>query len=75
VRLAVLIALALVCALPAAGAAPRVPQFEHVIVLVFENKESGSVIGRADAPTFNAYARSYARLTRFYGVTHPSLPN
>src|SRR4029450_4294728 len=24
---------------------------------------------------FNAFARRYANLTRYYGVTHPSLPN
>jgi phospholipase C len=33
------------------------------------------VLGNRAAPTFNAYARRYARLTRYYGVTHPSLPN
>jgi phosphatidylinositol-3-phosphatase len=54
---------------------PRLPDFDHVIVIVFENKEWGSVMGNAEAPTFNAYARRYARLTRVYGVTHPSLPN
>jgi hypothetical protein len=54
---------------------PRVPAFAHVIVLVFENKEAGSVIGSRSAPTFNAYARQYATMTRYYGVSHPSLPN
>jgi len=44
-------------------------------VVVFENKESGRVLGSSDAPTFTAYARRYANLTRYYGVTHPSLPN
>ena len=52
-----------------------IPAFDHVFVLVFENKESGSVLGSRAAPTFNAYARRYASLTRYYGVTHPSLPN
>jgi hypothetical protein len=33
------------------------------------------VVGSRAAPTFNAYGRRYARLTRYYGVTHPSLPN
>ncbi len=51
------------------------PKFEHVIVIVFENKESGSVLGSRDAPTFNSYARRYAKLTRYFGITHPSLPN
>ena len=74
-RIAALAALALVLATPAAQAAPRVPSFSHVIVFVFENKESGSVLGSRAAPTFNAYARRYARLLRYYAVTHPSLPN
>jgi hypothetical protein len=55
--------------------AARVPAFEHVVVIVFENKESASVLGNPAAPTFNAYARRYASLTQYYGVTHPSLPN
>ncbi len=58
-----------------ATAAAPVPAFDHVVVIVFENKESPSVLGNRAAPTFNAYARRYARLTRYYGVTHPSLPN
>jgi phosphatidylinositol-3-phosphatase len=54
---------------------PPVPAFSHVVVVVFENKDEGSVIGRPEAPTFNAMARRYATLTRYYGVAHPSLPN
>jgi hypothetical protein len=65
------------CALLAgrATAAAPVPAFQHVVVIVFENKESPSVLGNRAAPTFNAYARRYAKLTRYYGITHPSLPN
>jgi hypothetical protein len=69
---------ALFCALlagSAATAAAPVPAFDHVVVIIFENKESPSVLGNRAAPTFNAYARRYAKLTRYYGVTHPSLPN
>jgi phosphatidylinositol-3-phosphatase len=58
-----------------ATAAAPVPSFDHVVVIVFENKESNRVLGNRAAPTFNAYGRRYARLTRYYGVTHPSLPN
>ena len=70
--------LALLSALAIVGAAPArtaVPGFDHVVLIVFENKEVGSVVGSRNAPTFNAMARRYARLTRYYGVTHPSLPN
>jgi hypothetical protein len=70
--LALLLAL-LAC--PAATAVTPLPAFEHVVVIVFENKESTSVLGNPAAPTFNSYARRYASLTRYYGVTHPSLPN
>jgi phosphatidylinositol-3-phosphatase len=55
--------------------AASIPAFEHVVVIVFENKESSSVLGNRAAPTFNSYARRYANITRYYGVTHPSLPN
>ena len=68
----------LVCALFAGRAASAVrppPAFQHVVVIVFENKESASVLGNRAAPTFNAYAHRYAKLTRYYGITHPSLPN
>jgi hypothetical protein len=58
-----------------ATAAAPVPSFDHVVVIVFENKESTSVLGNRAAPTFNSYGRRYAKLTRYYGVTHPSLPN
>src|SRR5712691_4168284 len=65
----------LVLAGVSAAAAPPVPRFEHVVVIVFENKEASSVLGSSDAPTFNRMAQRYATLTRYYGVTHPSLPN
>lgn len=60
---------------PAASATAPVPRLDHIVVVVFENKEAGSVLGNKAAPTFNAYARRYANLARYYGVTHPSLPN
>jgi phosphatidylinositol-3-phosphatase len=72
---ACLVVLCAVLACPAAGAVTPIPAFDHVVVLVFENKESTSVLGNRAAPTFNAYARQYANLTRYYAVTHPSLPN
>ena len=71
------ICLLVLCALLAgrATAAAPVPAFAHVVVIVFENKESTRVLGSRAAPTFNSYGRRYAKMTRYYGVTHPSLPN
>ncbi|MDX6513096.1 MAG: phosphatidylinositol-3-phosphatase [Gaiellaceae bacterium] len=72
-------ALALVVAVSSsasAAAAPRpVPNFRHVIVFVFENKESPDVIGSGAAPTFDALGKRYASITNYDGVAHPSLPN
>ena len=59
----------------AASSAKAAPSFRHVIVVFFENKEYGSIIGDSSAPRFNRLARRYASMTRFYGDTHPSLPN
>jgi phosphatidylinositol-3-phosphatase len=73
-KAALLLALASLLGVRAATAAPP-PAFAHVVIVVFENKEATSVLGRRAAPTFNAYSRRYATLTRYYGVTHPSLPN
>jgi phosphatidylinositol-3-phosphatase len=73
--LLVLAALAAV-ALPGAQAALRpVPSFDHVIVIVLENKVRGSVLGNRSAPTFNSLASRHAVLAGYRGVTHPSLPN
>ena len=52
-----------------------VPDFDHIVVVTFENKDFNKVIGNLLMPTYNGYARKYALLTRFYAITHPSLPN
>lgn len=44
-------------------------------MIVFENKEFGTVIGNSDMPNFNKLANDYTLLTQFYAVRHPSLPN
>ncbi len=54
---------------------PVVPNFEHIIIVVFENKEFGTVMGSAKMPYFNKLAQSYTLLNQYYAVTHPSLPN
>jgi len=53
----------------------RIPDFTHVVLVVFENHEATEIAGSSSAPTFNALARSYASLTNYDAVAHPSLPN
>jgi acid phosphatase len=57
------------------SAAPAVPRFAHVVVLIEENHASGEIIGSASAPYLNSLAHSGALLTQSFAVTHPSEPN
>jgi phosphatidylinositol-3-phosphatase len=54
---------------------PIVPNFDHIVIIMFENKEFGSVIGNSLMPNYNKLASEYTLLTQYYAVRHPSLPN
>lgn len=54
---------------------PPIPDFDHIVILIFENKEYGTVIGNPQMPNFNRLANDYTLLTDFFAITHPSLPN
>src|SRR5215208_3009396 len=71
-RLAVVLTGAL--AVGAGGAARDLPAPAHVVVIVFENKDASQIDARS-APAMTALARRYARLTSYFAITHPSLPN
>ena len=60
---------------PTATPKPLVPHFERIVIIIFENKEFGTVIGNPKMPNFNKLASEYTLLTQFYAVMHPSLPN
>jgi hypothetical protein len=53
----------------------RVPAFSHIFLVTLENKEIGRVQGSDQAPYLNQLAATYGLASRYYGVTHPSLPN
>jgi hypothetical protein len=59
----------------AASGSGKIPAFSHVIFILFENKEYGSIIGNSALPNFNGLAKQYTLLTQSYAVRHPSLPN
>jgi phosphatidylinositol-3-phosphatase len=61
--------------LPRSPAALPVSTRSRVVVIVMENAEFSDVIGGSQAPFVNALARRSAVATRYYGVSHPSLPN
>jgi phosphatidylinositol-3-phosphatase len=47
----------------------------HVIIVLMENEEYGSVIGSSSDPYENGLAAKYALAADYFGVAHPSLPN
>jgi phosphatidylinositol-3-phosphatase len=60
-----------------AGGAARdlpAPAPAHVVVIVFENKDASEINARS-APAMTALGLRYARLTNYFAITHPSLPN
>ncbi len=62
---------------PAAPAsASSVPRFDHVVIVVMENKNEDAIIGRPDeAPYLNKLASAGAVFSNSYAVAHPSQPN
>jgi phosphatidylinositol-3-phosphatase len=59
----------------ASGTSASLPSFSHVFVIVMENEESTSILGNSSAPYINTLANSYGLATKYFAVSHPSLPN
>jgi len=60
----------------AASAAGTVPRFDHVVIVVMENKNYDAIIGRPnEAPYINKLAASGAVFSNSFAVSHPSQPN
>ncbi|WP_411133603.1 alkaline phosphatase family protein [Streptomyces sp. C10] len=51
------------------------PSYDHVVIVVFENKQYGEIIGNSQAPYLNQLAQDGAGLTGMKALTHPSQPN
>lgn len=49
--------------------------FDHVVIIVEENKPASDVLGKAAAPYINKLAAESALATNYQALTHPSLPN
>jgi hypothetical protein len=64
----------LTAAAPQAQAATGVPAFDHIVLVMFENKAS-SQITSSSAPYFTSLAAQGAKFSQSYAITHPSQPN
>ena len=69
-----LVGAGLTAAAPTAQAATSVPRFDHIVLVMFENKAS-SQITASSAPYFQSLAAQGASFSQSYAITHPSQPN
>jgi hypothetical protein len=70
------------CSADAASSSPLVPSVpgavprpDHVLVVVFENKDYEQIVGSPQAPSLTELAHQGANLTDAHGEAHPSQPN
>jgi acid phosphatase len=54
---------------------PLIPNFSHIILIVFEKNEYESVVDTASMPYFNLLTSSFTLLNQHYATAHPGLPN
>jgi len=59
----------------AIAAPPTRGPFNHVFVVVEENRNYEQVIGNPEMPYLNGLAAQYGLATEYYAVTHPSIGN
>ncbi len=53
----------------------QLPTFNHVFIVVEENRNYSGVIGNTSMPYFNGLAKQYGLATQYYANTHPSIGN
>lgn len=63
-------------ALAQEGSVPKgVTHLDHVFVIMMENHGYSQIVGNANAPFANQYAKSANSATSYFAVAHPSLNN
>ena len=51
------------------------PVYDHIVVVIEENKGFSQIFGNASAPYINSLVGGGALWTNSFGLTHPSQPN
>jgi hypothetical protein len=63
-------------AIPPSRTTTTGPTPEHIVVMVFENREADAIMSpHSSAPYFRSLAHRSVTLRRLFAITHPSLPN
>ncbi|MFI5265555.1 MAG: alkaline phosphatase family protein, partial [Candidatus Levyibacteriota bacterium] len=53
----------------------HIPKFEHIVLIVMENRSYEEIVGNKNAPYVNKLIGQGGLATNYYAITHPSLPN
>lgn len=53
----------------------KLPQPDHIVIVVEENRSKAQIIGNKEAPYINRLANSGALMINSHGIRHPSQPN
>src|SRR4051794_36746386 len=62
--------------LPAIPARAALPQYDHIVIVIEENRSYGDIIGNvANAPFMNALATQGVAFSNYFAVAHPSQAN
>jgi phosphatidylinositol-3-phosphatase len=68
-------AIAIFTATSQVSAPAKVPDFDHIVLIMLENEYYQDVIGNPQLPHLNALAQQNVLLSNYFGIGHPSLPN
>jgi hypothetical protein len=60
---------------PAAATTARLPKPDHVVIVIFENKDVDEVLGVDQAPFLDELAQTGVNFTNAHAEAHPSQPN
>lgn len=70
-----MIGIAIFLVVSASVAQAAIPVFDHVLIVVMENRAYNEIIGSPNAPYMNLLAATGVNFTQSFAVTHPSEPN
>jgi hypothetical protein len=63
------------CKKSAVANKPTIPLYDHVVVVILENRSYQNIINSPEAPYINSLANTGASFTASFAIEHPSQPN
>ncbi len=60
---------------PITPPAKKISPFDHIVLIVMENKTYGEIVGNPQAPYINSLIKNGALAANYWATAHPSLPN